>query len=350
MQKEFLTGNEAIVRGALATGAQMMTGYPISPTTEIIHYWAEAQTENPELKFLQTEDEMSAGFAMIGGALAGKKAFTATAGPGNVLMQDAFSMAESMRLPTVTFINQRGGPSTGTVIYSQQELNLTCFGGNGEGLRIVYSASSVQEMYDLAIRAFNTAWRYRFPTFVMADGYTAKTSIEIETYKPSEKNIEMTDSQPYLLAGKSEKSINLRNCYNLEIELNEVIMKNKHAFDAIRSELVEYEDYKTLDADIVIFAHGIVGAASKMAVNVLRDQGIKVGLFRPITLNPFPKESALAILPNKKIVLVVESSLGQFKKMVRDNLYGSSVPIKALLAPAMGISVEQIVACVKEVI
>ena len=350
MKKEFLTGNEAIVRGALASGATMLTGYPITPTTEVIHYWAEAQSKNDKLKFLQVEDEMAAGFSMIGGVLSGAKAFTATAGPGNVLMQDAFSMAESMRLPTVAFINQRGGPSTGTVIYSQQELNLTCFGGNGEGLRIVYSASSVQEMYDLAIKAFNTAWQYRFPTFVMADGYTAKTSIEIETYESSEKDIEIIDSQPYLLSGKSEKSVNLRNCYNLETELNDMIMKHKHAYDAIRSELVEYEDYKTLDADIVIFAHGIVGGAAKMAVNVLRDKGIKAGLFRPITLNPFPKESALAILPNKKVVLVVESSLGQFKKMVRDNLYGSSVPIKALLAPAMGISVEQIVACVKEVI
>ena len=213
MQKEFLTGNEAIVKGVLACGGQMLTGYPITPTTEIIHYWAEAQINppagGPKLKFLQTEDEMSAGFAMIGGVLAGQKAFSATAGPGNVLMQDAFSMAENLRLPTVAFINQRGGPSTGTVIYSQQELNLTCFGGNGEGLRIVYSASSVQEMYDFAIKAFNTAWKYRFPTFVLSDGYSAKTSIEIETYSPEEKNIEIIPAEAYLLKDETDPSVNL---------------------------------------------------------------------------------------------------------------------------------------------
>ena len=350
MQKEFLTGNEAIVKAAIASGATMMTGYPITPTTEIIHTWAALQTKNEKLKFLQVEDEMAAGFSTIGGVLAGAKAFTATAGPGNVLMQDAFSMAENLRLPIVAFINQRGGPSTGTVIYSQQELNLTCYGGNGEGLRIVYSASTVQEMYDFTIKAFNSAWKYRFPTFVLSDGYTAKTTIEIETYEPSEKNIDLVESRPYLLARKSNESVNIRNCYNLETELNEVVMANSDAFDAIRAELVEYDDYKTLDAEIIIFAHGIVGAAAKMAVNILRDENIKAGLFRPITLSPFPKKSAIEVAKNAKKILVAESSLGQFERMVKDNLYGATLPIESLLSPAKGISVEEIVTKVKEII
>lgn len=348
MQKEFLTGNEAVVKGALAAGATMMTGYPISPTTEIIQTWAVIQSKKPELKFLQTEDEMAAGFAMIGAVLAGTKAFTATAGPGNVLMQDAFSMAENLRLPTVAFINQRGGPSTGTVIYSQQEVILTCFGGNGEGLRIVYSASSVQEMYDYSIKAFDVAWRYRFPTFVLSDGYSAKTTIEIETHDEGEKVNDIAESKPYLsCTGKPE---NMRNCYNLEIELNNIIMESKIAFDQIKTELVEYEDYHTLDAEFVIFAHGIVGAAAKIAVDELRNQGVMAGLFRPITLSPFPQESARAVLPDKKFILVVESSLGQFEKMVKDNLYGETIPVNSLLKPALGISVEDIIAKVKELI
>ncbi len=354
MKKEFLTGNEAVVRGALAAGAKMLTGYPITPTTEIMHYWSREQADPMNLdrgiKFLQTEDEMAAGFAMIGGVLAGVKAYTATAGPGNVLMQDAFSMAENLRLPTVAFINQRGGPSTGTVIYSQQEVNLTCFGGNGEGLRIVYSASSVQEMFDFAIRAFNTAWKYRFPTFVLSDGYTAKTEIEIETYEPKEKNIDLIDIKPYLCGNTSQNSVNIRNCYNLETELNEIVTANKHAFDAIKAEIVDFEDYKTEDADIIIMAHGIVGAAAKMAVNLLRDDNIKAGLFRPITLNPFPAEAAKQAAENVKAILIAESSLGQFESMVKNNLYGQTVPIEALLSPAKGISVEEIVAKVKEMI
>src|SRR3990172_8074719 len=163
MAKELLIGDEVLVKAALKVGATMMTGYPITPATEIMMAWAKTASKNKDLIFLQTEDEMSAGFALIGAILAGKKAFTASAGPGNVLLQDPFSMAENMRLPIVAFIMQRGGPSTGTVIYSQQEVNLTCFGGNGEGLRIVYSPSNHQDLYDYGIKVFNTAWKYLFP-------------------------------------------------------------------------------------------------------------------------------------------------------------------------------------------
>lgn len=116
-------------------------------------------------EFLQTEDEISAGFTVCGAVQAGKKAFTATAGPGNVLMQEPFGMAEAMRLPLFAIIQQRGGPSSGTVIYSQQEVALTTYGGNGEGYRIVYSSASHQEIYDYTIKGFNMAWKYRWPTF-----------------------------------------------------------------------------------------------------------------------------------------------------------------------------------------
>lgn len=345
MTKEFLTGNEAAIAGARAAGAQMMTGYPITPTTEMIEHWADETAKNPQLKFLQTEDEMAAGFAMIGAVLAGLKCFTATAGPGNVLMQDAFSMAENMRLPTVAFINQRGGPSTGTVIYSQQELNLTCFGGNGEGLRIVYSCSNVQEMYTYALKAFNTAWRYRFPTFVLSDGYLAKTLTEIEVFVPAERQMEIVNSNPYFLKeGKQSGSYeHLRNTYNLETELHEVLLSHAQALTEAAPEIIEYEDLHTLDAEIVILAHGIVAASAKQAVDSLRSENKKIGLFRPITLNPFPKDNAKAATANKKLILIVESSLGQFERLVKNYLYGLSVPIQTLKKPAMGITPDEIV-------
>jgi len=352
MKKELLTGNQAVVKGVLAAGAEMCTGYPITPTTEIIEEWAKEASQNPKLKFLQTEDEMSAGFSMIGGILAGKKAFTATAGPGNVLMQDAFAMAESMRLPTVAFINQRGGPSTGTVIYSQQEVNLTCFGGNGEGLRIVYSLGNVQEMFDYAIKAFNIAWKHRFPTFVLSDGYNAKTLTEIETYNPEEKQIEMIPATAYLLNEKKEPNtyINIRNTYNLETELYAALEAHHEAYKSIITEVVEYDDYHTLDAEIVIFAHGIVSSSAKLAVDILRAEGKKVGLFRPITLRPFPRQSALAVVPNKKAILICESSIWQFERLVKENLYGTTSPIETLQKPAMGIMPEEIIDKVNKIL
>jgi uncharacterized YkwD family protein len=155
-QKAFMTGNEAVAWAALAAGAEIMYGYPITPQNEIMQYWTRLAPKYDK-KFLQTEDELSAGFTTVGGVLAGRRAFTATAGPGNVLMQEPMSMAEAMRIPTVVVVQQRGGPSTATVIYSQQEVTLTCFGGNGEGLRVVYSTSSHQELFDYTIKAFNTA-------------------------------------------------------------------------------------------------------------------------------------------------------------------------------------------------
>lgn len=352
MVKEFLMGNEAIVKGALAADAKMMTGYPITPTTEIMQFWAQALAKDPSLKFIQAEDEMAAGFALIGAVLAGTKAFTATAGPGNILMQDAFSMAESLRLPTIAFICQRGGPSTGTVIYSQQELNLTCFGGNGEGLRIVYSTSSVQELYDFAIKAFNIAWRYRFPTFVLADGYQAKTQTQIETYKPQEKQIEMVPPTAFLCneQKKDDSFIHLRNTYNLEQELAEVLADHHQHFGEIIPEVVEFDDYHTLDAEVVIFSHGIVAAAARQAVDVMRGEGKKVGLFRPITLSPFPHESALNVVPNKKAIVVIESSLGQFERLIKSHLYGIQTPVHSILKPAVGILAEEIIAKVDQII
>ena len=172
-RKAFMTGNEAVAWAALAAGADIMYGYPITPQNEIMHYWTRMAPKFGR-SFLQTEDEISAGFTTIGGVLAGKRAFTATAGPGNVLMQESMSMAEMMRIPTVLVVCQRGGPSTATVIYSQQEVTMTCYGGNGEGFRIVYSTSGQQDLYDYTIKAFNTAWKYRFPTFVLSDGYQSK--------------------------------------------------------------------------------------------------------------------------------------------------------------------------------
>ncbi|MGB9905165.1 MAG: ferredoxin oxidoreductase, partial [Desulfotomaculales bacterium] len=123
-----MTGNEVVAWAALAAGAEIMFGYPITPQNEIMHYWTRLAPKYGR-DFLQTEDELSAGFTTIGGVLAGRKAFTATAGPGNTLMQEPFSMAEAMRLPVVAVIAQRGGPSTGTVIYSQQEVTMTTLGG-----------------------------------------------------------------------------------------------------------------------------------------------------------------------------------------------------------------------------
>ncbi|HBT19767.1 MAG TPA: ferredoxin oxidoreductase [Peptococcaceae bacterium] len=349
-RRVFITGNEAVAWAGVAARADIMYGYPITPQNEIMHYWTRLAPKYGK-GFLQTEDEISAGFATVGGVLAGKRAFTATSGPGNILMQDSMSMAEMMRIPTVMIITQRGGPSTATVIYSQQETTLTCFGGNGEGIRIVYSTASHQELFDYTIKAFNTAWKYRFPTFVLGDGYQSKMRESLTIYDPVERGIELVPAEPFLgkggVAGLDRPPVHLRNTYNMEDELYEVVRELVDAYNAVAHEIVEYREMETEDAEILIVAHGIVSRAAEGAVARLRKDGYKVGSFRPITLRPFPAEQLRKCADRAEKMLVVESAEGQLKKLVTDAIYGSTTPIETLFRPGESITVEEIISAVK---
>lgn len=353
--KAFLTGNEAACWGALAAGAEIMFGYPITPQNEIMHYWTRLAPKYGR-NFLQTEDEISAGFTVCGAVQAGKKAFTATAGPGNTLMQEPFSMAEAMRLPLVAIIQQRGGPSSGTVIYSQQEVTLTTFGGNGEGHRIVYSTASHQEIYDYVIKAFNTAWKYRFPTFVLGDGYQAKMREPLVMYDPEEKGIEMVKTYPLVglegKIGEGREPQHLCNIYSMEEELYEVVMKFAAEYEAIAPEVVEYEEKNCDDAEILILAHGVVARAADDAVKALRAQGIKAGYFRPITLRPFPAKQLREVIAKSgaKKMLIAESAYGQFDRLVKQEIYGETIPIYNLFMPGVGIIDHDIISKVKSIL
>lgn len=350
-KRAFMTGNEAVAWAALAAEADIMYGYPITPQNEIMHYWTRMAPKY-ERRFLQTEDEISAGFTTVGGILAGKRAFTATAGPGNILMQEAMSMAEMMRLPTVVLVVQRGGPSTATVIYSQQELTMTCFGGNGEGFRVVYSTSGQQDLFDYTIKAFNTAWKYRFPTFVLSDGYQAQMREPVTIYDPAVRNIKMVPTEPYVgkpgLPGVDREPAHMRNTFNMEEELVEIITNHAADYDRMAAEVTEYYEEEVEDADIVLVAHGVVYRAVQGAVKLLRKEGYKVGGFRPVTVRPFPAQQLRARAEKAQQILVVESAYGQLKKLLTDALYGCTTPIKTYLRPGEGITVEEVAAEAKK--
>ncbi len=344
-KRVFMTGNEVIAWAALAAKADIMYGYPITPQNEIMHYWTRMMPKWNK-RFLQTEDEISAGFTTVGGTLAGLKAFTATAGPGNMLMQESMSMAEMMRIPTVCVVQQRGGPSTATVIYSQQEVTLTTFGGNGEGFRIVFSTASHQELFDYTIKAFNTAWKYRFPTFVLGDGYQAKMRESLIMYDPEARGIELIPPEPTLgkegRPGTDREPTHVRNTFNTEDELLEVIEDLNEAFWAVADEIIEYDEEYTGDADLVVISHGVVSRAAKEAVADLREQGYKVGYFRPITLRPFPAEALKACAAKTPKFLVVESANGQLDKLIREAIYGQNSELIPLFRPGMGITSDEI--------
>ncbi|PIU24205.1 ferredoxin oxidoreductase [Candidatus Berkelbacteria bacterium CG08_land_8_20_14_0_20_39_8] len=342
VEKKFITGNEALVLGAIDGGAEMFFGYPITPATEILEGWIGKSLEDKNLQYLQAEDETASGFATIGAILAGKKAFTATAGVGHVLMQDPVSMAENERLPFVGIIAQRGGPSTGTVIYSQQEVDLAALGGNGDGLRIVYSASNAAEAYELAAKIFSTAWKYRFPTFLLSDGYLGKQKTTSEFKKPL---------KPYpsekILKESVEKPVHLRNCFGSEEEFAEVLKKNIADYKEIISKVAECESYKTVGAEEIIIAHGSVAASAKTAIDELRLEKIKVGLVRPITIRPLDCRAMLSVLRKAKRIYIIESAFEQFARLVIYKMPEIADKTKKMFKPAQGISPDEIIQLVK---
>lgn len=332
-----MSGNEAAVQGALDAGAEIMFGYPITPASEILEDWIIECEQNNKRRYLQTEDEICAGFGVLGAVLGGTKAFTASAGPGHILMQDPISMAENMRLPFVGIMMQRGGPSTGTVNFSQQEVNLAAFGGNGDGLRIVYSASTIEEMYRLVFEAFSAAWKFRFPTIVLGDGYLGKMHSTV-TFKKQLNPV--TSSE--ILAEKIEPT-HLRNCYSSEESFGIVLRKNIDDWQKAASKVVQSEEYKTKDATSLIIAHGLVASACKEAVSDLRRNGQKIGLFRPITLHPLDKRRLLQVTEKIRLIYIIESSLNQFSRMMKYELAGLKFNIREISKPAEGFSAEEII-------
>src|SRR5512142_157598 len=368
-EKKFLMGNEVLGRAALAAGAKAMYGYPITPTSEILHFWSKEacgdKGKKDGLIFLQAEDETAASFMLIGGVLAGVRSFTATGGPGHVLMQDGFSMAEAMRLPIVAYIGQRGGPSTSTVIYSQSERTLACFGGNGNASRLVYSPSGLQELFAYGIKVFDTAWKYRFPTFLLSDGYMNKMMGEVELYEPAEKGVEVAPTEAYMLEKKRTRPLSeivpspelhvrkaadgtdydcFRNCLNLEEETLAVNMEIKAAWDKVAPEIEEHAEYGDPEADLLIVAHGIVSAAARSAIDKLKASGIRARLFRPITLRPFPGDALRRAAKGARKIIVAESAINQLARFVRDELYGhASAPIVEHFRPSMGITPKELV-------
>ncbi len=352
-KKVFMTGNEVCAWAAAVSGVDIMYGYPITPQNEVMHYWTRLAPRHGK-KFLQTEDELSAGFTTLGGVMSGKKSFTATAGPGNTLMQEPISMAEMMRIPAVFIIQQRGGPSTATVIYSQQEVTMTCFGGNGEGYRIVYSTANHQELYDYTIKSFNVAWKYRYPTFVLGDGYQAKMRESLTIYDPQTRGIELEPTVPLVggpgTPGVDREPNHLRNTYNTEEELFEVVRGMSIEYENNAPQLIEYHEENCEDADVVLVSHGIVSRACTTAMNHLRKEGHKVGFFRPITLRPFPNKELRAVADRVKKLLVVESAEGQFAKLVMEGIYGSTTPIEKYYRPGLGITADEVVAETKKLL
>ncbi len=306
---KFVKGNEAVVIGALYAGCDVYFGYPITPASEIAHAAAK-WFPSVGREFLQAECETDSINMLYGAAAAGRLTMTATSGPGMSLMQEGISYMAGANLPGVIVNVMRAGPGLGNVYPEQGDYNQAVKGGGHGNYRcVVLAPASVQEMCDLTFDAFALAFKYMTPAIVLADGLQGQM---METLVLPEKEAERPDTTSWAVHGTPETRKNLITSIYLDAPAQEAHNLRLQAKYAKMSEDVRSERYLCDDADLVLVAYGICSRIARTAAEMLRKQGIKAGVFRPVTLSPFPARAMAETLTGRK-AMVVELSAGQFR-------------------------------------
>lgn len=314
MIKRLMKGNEALAEGAIRAGCRGFFGYPITPSSEIAEYMAR---EMPKVGgvFLQGESEVASIYMVYGAASTGKRIMTASSSPGISLKQEGISYIAKAELPCLIVNVSRGGPGLGAIQASQADyFQATKGGGHGDYHLIVLAPSSVQEMMDFTMESFDLAEKYRIPVMVMADGTMGQMMEPIVMRDPVE-SVPEKDWSLTGCAGRDRHIIDTFHPSSEELEAFDLKLAAKHKL--ISENEKRAEAYKTEDAEIVVTAFGLISRVVKKAVDMAREKGVKAGLFRPITLWPFPSEKLCEAAKNAKQVLSVELNQGQMVEDVR---------------------------------
>lgn len=318
-----MKGNEAIANAAIRCGTDGYFGYPITPQSEIIETLALLKPwETTGMVVLQAESEVASINMVYGGAGAGKRVLTSSASPGIALMQEGISYMAGAELPGV-FVNvQRGGPGLGTIQPSQSDyFQATRGGGNGDYHVIVLAPNSVQEMADFVDLAFELAFRYRNPAMILSDGVIGQMmeKVVLPPFKPRRTEEEIKKECPWATVGRTkDRKPNIITSLELKSEVMEE--RNLHLqdkYNTIQEKEVRYETQQMEDADYVIVAFGSAARIAEKALELAHEEGLKVGLFRPITLWPFPQKELAEAAQGKRGVLVAEINAGQMVQDVR---------------------------------
>lgn len=315
MATQLIKGNDAVIIGALYGGCDCYFGYPITPASEILH---EASRTFPQVgrKFVQAESEEAAINMVFGAASAGHRVMTASSGPGISLKQEGISYLAGAQLPCVIVDIMRAGPGLGNIGPEQGDYNqVVKGGGHGNYRNIVVAPNSVQEMCDLTIKAFDLSTKYRNPVVVLADGVLGQM---VEPLKFPEKAVKPEIDNSWAVRGNKETYQNLVTSIFLDFgELEEFNYELQEKYETIREREVDVDEYMMDDAEIVLVSYGISSRICRSAVELARKEGIKAGLFRPITLFPFP-EKELAELAGKGVNFIsVEMSNGQLRDDIK---------------------------------
>jgi len=312
--RQLCKGNVAIVKGAILAGCQAYYGYPITPASEIAEA---AALYLPQVggTFLQAESEVAAINMVYGAAAAGARVMTASSGPGLSLMQEGISYLAGSELPCVIVDIVRGGPGLGNIAPEQSDyFAVVKGGGHGCYRNLVLAPASVQEMADLTILAFELADKYRNPVVIMADGFIGQM---MEPLELQYREIKMPE-RPWAVKGTPETQKNLICSIYLEPDELEAHVRKLEA-KYIRAAQTEprHEHFQTEDAEVLLVGYGITSRVLRSTVEMARREGLKAGLFRPITLWPFPTQALVEAARKVHKVLVVELSNGQMLEDVR---------------------------------
>ena len=318
-----MKGNEAIAHAAIRYGVDGYFGYPITPQSEIIEtLMEEAPWKTTGMVVLQAESAVAAINMVYGGAACGKYAMTSSSSPGISLKQEGISYMAGAELPALIVNVQRGGPGLGTIQPSQADYFQTVKGGgHGDYKLITLAPSSVQEMADFVGLAFDLAFKYRNPAMILSDGVIGQMmeKVKLPAWRRRRTEQEIREQCPWATLGKTaDRKPNIITSLELDSAAME---KNNERFQAKYREVeateVRYEEVKCDDADYLLVAFGSAARICLKSIDLARQEGIKVGLLRPITLWPFPSEILHAYGSRVKGILTVELNAGQMVEDVR---------------------------------
>jgi 2-oxoglutarate/2-oxoacid ferredoxin oxidoreductase subunit alpha len=322
-EKVLMKGNEAIAEAAIRAGCSAYFGYPITPQNELTAYMALHMLDKGRI-FIQAESETASIVMVYGASCAGARAMTSSSSPGVSLKQEGISYAAGADVPCVIANVSRGGPGLGSIAPAQGDyFQSTRGGGHGDYYCIVLAPKSVQECADLTYLAFDLADQYRMPVVVLADGMIGQMMEGIVL--PAEKSLKDLPKRPWVVgnkAGRDSRHITSINLVPAELEAK--IKARFERYELIKKTEIRFEEVDTANADITLTAYGTCARVCLGAKKLADKAGLKVGLFRPITLWPFPYEALGKIGERGKPILTVEMSMGQMVEDVRLSVLGKA--------------------------
>ncbi len=315
-----MSGNNIIGEAAIRAGCRFYAGYPITPQNELTEYMAEHVRDAEGGIFIQSESEIAAINMIAGSSAAGLRVMTSSSSPGISLKQEGISSMAACELPGIIVNIMRGGPGLGNIRPSQGDyFQATRGGGHGDYRTIVIAPASGQELADLTMDAFDLADKYRTPVMILADGMMGQMMEPVIFKKPKPRQY----SEKFMLRGAGTgKSKFIRGLLLDPIDSEAHNWKLVRKYEVIKKNETRFEEHRIDDADVVIVAYGTAARIAKGAIKRLREHGLKIGLFRPITLWPFPELKLRALSAKVKKFLVFEMSTGQMLEDVRLALQG----------------------------